>query len=163
MKRINSSGLSHLVMLVTNANTNSSRVVLAAPSPFLAVVFNRSKLEQFFEVAETMAEAIGLRGRVFRTSVPPGSAPGPGLEGSHPIGAVRLERTRDGEHHGYVLLVREVSLGSGPEDALALPHESVRPGHARLALQLVWRPQALLGKDEASSLLIAESQLFRCQ
>ena len=59
-KRINSSGLSHLVILVSNANTNSSRVVLAAPSPFLAVVFNRSKLEQFFDVAETMAEAIGL-------------------------------------------------------------------------------------------------------
>jgi anti-anti-sigma factor len=57
-KRINSAGLSHLVMLVTNANTNSSRVVLAACSPFIAVVLNRSKLDYFFEVAETVEEAI---------------------------------------------------------------------------------------------------------
>ena len=57
-KRINSAGLSHLVMLVTNAHTNSSRVVLAACSPFIAIVLNRSKLDQFFEVAETVEEAI---------------------------------------------------------------------------------------------------------
>ncbi len=57
-KRINSAGLSHLVMLVTNANTNSSRVVLAACSPFIAVVLNRSKLDHFFEVAETVEEAV---------------------------------------------------------------------------------------------------------
>ena len=59
-KRINSAGLSHLVMLVSNANTNASRVVLAAPSSFLAVVLNRSKLDHFFEIAETVPEAIAL-------------------------------------------------------------------------------------------------------
>ena len=58
-KRINSAGLSYLVMLATNANTNSSRVVLAAPSSFIAVVLNRSKLDQFFEIAPTVSEAIG--------------------------------------------------------------------------------------------------------
>lgn len=58
-KRVNSAGLSHLVMLATNANTNSSRVVLAAPSSFLAVVLNRSKLDQFFEIAPTVSAAIG--------------------------------------------------------------------------------------------------------
>ena len=57
-KRVNSAGLSHLVMLASNANTNASRVVLAAPSPFLAVVLNRSKLDQFFEIAATVSEAI---------------------------------------------------------------------------------------------------------
>lgn len=57
-KRVNSAGLSHLVTLATNANTNSSRVVLAAPSSFLAVVLNRSKLDYFFEIAPTVAEAI---------------------------------------------------------------------------------------------------------
>jgi anti-anti-sigma regulatory factor len=57
-KRINSAGLSHLVLLVTNANTNSSRVVLAACSPFIAVVLNRSKLDQFFELAENVDEAV---------------------------------------------------------------------------------------------------------
>ncbi len=57
-KRVNSSGLSHLVLLVSNANTNASRVVLAAPSPFLAGVFDRSKLDQFFEIVATVPEAI---------------------------------------------------------------------------------------------------------
>ena len=57
-KRVNSAGLSHLVMLVTNANTNSSRVVLAACSPFIAGVLNRSKLDQFFEVVESVDEAV---------------------------------------------------------------------------------------------------------
>jgi anti-anti-sigma factor len=57
-KRINSAGLSHLVLLVTNANTNSSRVVLAACSPFIAVVLNRSKLDQFFELAENVDDAV---------------------------------------------------------------------------------------------------------
>jgi anti-anti-sigma factor len=57
-KRINSAGLSHLVLLVTNANTNTSRVVLAACSPFIAVVLNRSKLDQFFELAENVDDAV---------------------------------------------------------------------------------------------------------
>ena len=57
-KRINSAGLSHLVLLVTNANTNSSRVVLSACSPFIAVVLNRSKLDQYFELAENVDEAV---------------------------------------------------------------------------------------------------------
>jgi anti-anti-sigma factor len=57
-KRVNSAGLSHLVMLVTNANTNSSRVVMAACSPFIAGVLSRSKLDQFFELAESVEEAV---------------------------------------------------------------------------------------------------------
>jgi len=57
-KRVNSAGLSHLVMLVTNANTHGSRVVLAACSSFVSVVLSRSKLDQFFEIAETVPEAI---------------------------------------------------------------------------------------------------------
>ena len=57
-KRVNSAGLSHLVMLATNANTHSIRVVLAACSPFISVVLNRSKLDQFFETAESVREAV---------------------------------------------------------------------------------------------------------
>jgi len=57
-KRINSAGLSHLVMLVTNANTNASRVVLAACSPFISVVLNRSKLDHFFEHADSVDLAV---------------------------------------------------------------------------------------------------------
>ena len=57
-KRINSEGLAQLVLLATNANTHSSRVVLAACSSFISVVLGRSKLDQFFEVAETVAGAV---------------------------------------------------------------------------------------------------------
>ena len=55
----------------------------------------------------------------------------------HPVGGLRLERTRDGEHHSYLLLLGEVTLGSGPDDALSLPHDDmgVEPGHVRLGLR----------------------------
>jgi len=59
-KRINSEGLSHLVMLATNANTNSSRVVLAACSLFIAEVLSRSKLDQFFDLTPSVAEAVEM-------------------------------------------------------------------------------------------------------
>jgi anti-sigma B factor antagonist len=55
---ITSSGLGQLMSLVVHANTNSSQVVLAAPTPFLSVVFDRSKVNLFFTVAGTVAEAI---------------------------------------------------------------------------------------------------------
>jgi anti-anti-sigma factor len=58
VKRVNSAGLSYLVVLASKANTNSGRVVLAACSPFLSVVLERSKLDQFFEIAETVPEAV---------------------------------------------------------------------------------------------------------
>lgn len=77
-----------------------------------------------------VADAVGLRGSVYRADVD--------LDG-HPVAAVRLERTRDGEHHTYVWIVREVSIGSGPEDAIGLPAQlddevetGVLPSHARL-------------------------------
>lgn len=59
-KRINSAGLAHLVMLATNANTNSSRIVLAACSLFIVEVLSRSKLDQFFDLAPTVPEAVGM-------------------------------------------------------------------------------------------------------
>jgi anti-anti-sigma factor len=58
--RINSAGIGELVLLVSHANTNSSRVILAACVPFVSIVFNRSGLDRFFERAETAAEAIRL-------------------------------------------------------------------------------------------------------
>ncbi len=57
---VTSPGLGQLVSLVVHANTNSSQVVLAAPTPFLSVVFDRSKLRTFFTLADTVAEAIRL-------------------------------------------------------------------------------------------------------
>ena len=56
--RINSAGIGELVLLVTHANTNSSHVVLAACSPFVSIVFNRSGLEKFFDLIPAVPEAI---------------------------------------------------------------------------------------------------------
>ena len=55
---ITSKGLGQLVSLAIHANTNSSRVILAGPTPFLSVVLDRSKLTQFFEIAPNAADAI---------------------------------------------------------------------------------------------------------
>ena len=56
--RINSAGIGELVQLVTHANTNSSRVLLAACSPFVSIVLNRSGLDRFFDTADSLPEAI---------------------------------------------------------------------------------------------------------
>ena len=48
--RINSQGLANLVTLVAHANTSGSRVVLRNVPPFVAVVFNVTRLNQFFEI-----------------------------------------------------------------------------------------------------------------
>lgn len=56
--RINSAGIGQLVLLVSNANTNSSRVVLAACSPFVSIVLSRSRLDRFFEMVDSVPEAI---------------------------------------------------------------------------------------------------------
>ncbi|MHC4178242.1 MAG: STAS domain-containing protein [Planctomycetota bacterium] len=57
-ERINSVGIGELVLLVTHANTNSSRVILAASPPFLSIVFGRSGLNRFFELVDSVPEAI---------------------------------------------------------------------------------------------------------
>jgi anti-sigma B factor antagonist len=56
--RIDSAGIGALVLLVTHANTSSSRVLLTACSPFVSIVLNRSGLDRFFDTADTVAEAI---------------------------------------------------------------------------------------------------------
>jgi len=55
---ISSRGLAHLISLVARANTNSSRVILAACTPFLSIVFTRCKLDKFFETAESIEAAV---------------------------------------------------------------------------------------------------------
>jgi anti-anti-sigma factor len=57
---ITSIGIGQLVSLVTHANTSGSRVVLAACSPFISVVFSRCKLNKFFDMADSIPDAIGL-------------------------------------------------------------------------------------------------------
>jgi len=61
-RRINSTGISRLVLLVTDANTKSSRVIFAAPTSFVDGVFRVSHLDRFFEIAESVADAIGMLG-----------------------------------------------------------------------------------------------------
>jgi anti-anti-sigma factor len=56
---VTSPGLGQLVSLVVHANTNSSQVVLAACAPFLRVVFDRSKLNTFLTLSDTVAQALG--------------------------------------------------------------------------------------------------------
>jgi anti-anti-sigma factor len=55
---INSDGIGQLVSVVAHANTSGSRVVLAACSPFISEVLDRNKLNTFFEMADSVQEAI---------------------------------------------------------------------------------------------------------
>ena len=57
---ITSDGIGQLISLVAHANTNGSRVVLASCSPFISVVLERCKLNRFFEMADSVPEAIRL-------------------------------------------------------------------------------------------------------
>ncbi len=57
---ITSEGIGQLISLATHANTNGSRVILAACSPFISVVLERCKLNKFFDMAESVPEAIRL-------------------------------------------------------------------------------------------------------
>ena len=58
--RINSEGIGQLVALVTHANASGSRVVLAACSPFISEVLIRCKLNRFFEMVDSVSDAIRL-------------------------------------------------------------------------------------------------------
>lgn len=55
--RATSTGLGQLVSLVARANTKGASVMLAAPSPFVRSVLAVSRLDQFFAIADTVAEA----------------------------------------------------------------------------------------------------------
>ncbi|MFO0867919.1 MAG: STAS domain-containing protein [Pirellulales bacterium] len=57
-QRIDSQGLGNLVTLVAHANTNGSRVVFCGVPPFIAVVLSVTKLDRFFDLRGTLAEAL---------------------------------------------------------------------------------------------------------
>jgi anti-anti-sigma factor len=57
---ISSNGIGNIVTLVAHANTNSSRVIITACTPFVAIVINRCKLDKFFEMSDSVPSAIGL-------------------------------------------------------------------------------------------------------
>lgn len=55
---INSRGLSELVTLTAQANARESRIVLAGPSPFVAGVFETTRLDRFFDVFPNVEKAV---------------------------------------------------------------------------------------------------------
>jgi anti-anti-sigma factor len=55
---VNSEGLSALVRVAAQANLQEGRVVLAAPSAFIAGVLQLTHLDRFFEVAPTAEQAL---------------------------------------------------------------------------------------------------------
>ena len=55
---IDSDGIGQLVSVVVHANAGGSRVVLAACNPFISEVLDRSKLNTFFEMADSVQDAV---------------------------------------------------------------------------------------------------------
>ncbi len=56
---VNSSGLAALVRIVSQANVQENRVVLAAATKAVAGLFEITRLNRYFEVAGTVDEALG--------------------------------------------------------------------------------------------------------
>lgn len=56
VQRINSPGVGSLVALVADANTHGGRVILCSPTSFVTVVLNVTRLNTFFEIAESIEE-----------------------------------------------------------------------------------------------------------
>jgi anti-anti-sigma factor len=55
---ITSDGIGQLVSVVSHANSSRSRVILAACSPFISEAMNRCKLNRFFEMSDSVPDAI---------------------------------------------------------------------------------------------------------
>ena len=56
--RINSEGISLLVKLNADANSHGSRVVMAAPAPFVQNVLSITRLDRFFDLQPTLSQAV---------------------------------------------------------------------------------------------------------
>lgn len=57
LKSIDSSGLAALMNLVTRARLGSGQIVLVAPTPFVAGVFNVTHLDTWFDICNNFDEA----------------------------------------------------------------------------------------------------------
>lgn len=55
---MNSTGLSELVRVTAQANTQEGRIVLAGLSPFVAGVLQASRLDRFFEICPDVETAL---------------------------------------------------------------------------------------------------------
>lgn len=60
VRTIDSSGLGHLISLVTHARMADARVVLCGASSFVRGVLDVTQLDQWFEMADSVEEAFGL-------------------------------------------------------------------------------------------------------
>lgn len=58
LKMIDSSGLAALINLVNRARLSGGRVVLVAPSPFVASVFSVTRLDTWFDIVPTIDQAV---------------------------------------------------------------------------------------------------------
>ncbi|MBK9119279.1 MAG: STAS domain-containing protein [Phycisphaerales bacterium] len=58
LRFMNSVGLSELVRITAQANTEECRVALVNPTPFVAGLFGTTQLDRFFEIVPTLAEAL---------------------------------------------------------------------------------------------------------
>ena len=57
LKTIDSGGLGALIAVVTRSRMTDGRVVLVAPSPFVAGLLSTTRLDQWFDVCADLAEA----------------------------------------------------------------------------------------------------------
>lgn len=57
LSSIDSGGLSALIHLVTRSRLSNGRVILVAPSPFVHGVFGVTRLDGWFDIRETLADA----------------------------------------------------------------------------------------------------------
>jgi len=55
---VSSAGLGELVRVAARANSQSARMALSQPSPFVAGVFKATRLDKFFEIFPTTDAAI---------------------------------------------------------------------------------------------------------
>jgi serine/threonine protein kinase len=80
--------------------------------------------------------SIRLRGEVVLRTGERRFPTGIAVPAQHPVAALRLERSGDEDQHTYVLLLDELSLGSGADDGCWLPEElGVCSRHAALGLR----------------------------
>jgi anti-sigma B factor antagonist len=59
---VTSAGINALVRITAQANTQEQRVVLANPSPLVANVFVVTRLNRFFEIFDSLDEALAKLG-----------------------------------------------------------------------------------------------------
>lgn len=53
-----SDGMGILVRVTAQANVQEGRIILAAPSPFVAGALNTTRLDRFFEICPTVDDAL---------------------------------------------------------------------------------------------------------